>query len=114
MLAQRSHQTGSLWPFLLSVDKDLAECARRNGCPSGGRLHYADYPRAPRSGLGDLPNAYRYRFSFCRDRDGCRKRVTPPSVRFLGRKVFLVSSSSWSPRCGRGQHRAASAAFDQK
>lgn len=27
--------------------------------------------------------------SFCCDRDGCRQRVTPPSVRFLGRKLFL-------------------------
>jgi len=27
--------------------------------------------------------------SFCCDRDGCRKRVTPPSVRFLGPKVYL-------------------------
>ena len=89
MLAQELHQTGSLWSFLLSVDKDLAESARRDGCSCGGRLHCADYPRAPRCGLGDLPNEYRYRFSFCCDRDGCRKRVTPPSVRFLGRKVYL-------------------------
>jgi hypothetical protein len=27
--------------------------------------------------------------SFCCDRDGCRKRRTPPSVRFLGPKVYL-------------------------
>jgi hypothetical protein len=89
MLAQELHQTGSLWSFLLSVDKDLAEGARKDGCSCGGRLHCADYPRAPRCGLGDLPNEYHYRFSFCCDRDGCRKRVTPPSVRFLGRKVYL-------------------------
>ena len=31
----------------------------------------------------------RIRLSFCCDRDGCRKRTTPPSVRFLGRKVYL-------------------------
>ena len=31
----------------------------------------------------------RQRFSFCCERDGCRKRLTPPSVRFLGRKVYL-------------------------
>ena len=36
-----------------------------------------------------LPEEYRCRFSFCCDRDGCRKRMTPPSVRFLGRKVYL-------------------------
>ena len=32
---------------------------------------------------------HRSRFSFCCDRDGCRKRVTPASVRFLGRKLYL-------------------------
>ena len=51
MLAQELHQTGSLWSFLLSVDKDLAESTRRDGCSCGGRLHCADYPRAPRCGL---------------------------------------------------------------
>jgi hypothetical protein len=77
--------------FLLSVDKDLAECVREEGCSCGGRLHRANYPRAPRGGLVHLPEEYRCRFSFCCDRDGCRKRVTPPSVRFLGRKVYLAA-----------------------
>jgi hypothetical protein len=27
--------------------------------------------------------------SFCCDQEGCRRRHTPPSVRFLGRKVYL-------------------------
>jgi len=79
----------SFWLFLLSVDKDLAGIARQNACPCGGRLHRANYPRNPRGGPDDLPGEYRYRFSFCCDRDGCRKRVTPPSVRFLGPKVYL-------------------------
>jgi hypothetical protein len=55
----------------------------------GGRLHYANYPRASRGGPDHLPEEYRCRFSFCCDRDGCSKRMTPPSVRFLGRKVYL-------------------------
>ena len=80
---------GRFWSFLLSIDKDLAECTRQKGCSCGGRLHCANYPRAPRGGPGDLPEEYNLRFSFCCDRDGCRKRVTPPSVRFLGRKVYL-------------------------
>jgi len=79
----------SFWLFLLSVDKDLAATAHRNACPCGGRLHRANYPRNPRGGPDDLPGQYRYRFSFCCDREGCRKRVTPPSVRFLGPKVYL-------------------------
>lgn len=79
----------SFWSFLLSVDQDLAERSRKKGCPCGGRLHRADYRRAPRGGGADLPEQCCYRFSFCCDRDGCRKRATPPSVRFLGRKVYL-------------------------
>ena len=89
MIGRELHHGESFWSFLISVDKDLAECARQQGCSCGGRLHRADYPRAPRSGLDHLPEDYRCRFSFCCDRDGCRKRLTPPSVRFLGRKVYL-------------------------
>jgi hypothetical protein len=29
------------------------------------------------------------RFSYCCAREGCRRRTTPPSVRFLGRKIYL-------------------------
>ena len=89
MIAQELHRSGSFWSLLLSIDRDLAECARRQGCPCGGRLHCANYARAPRGGPEHLPDGYRQRFSFCCERDGCRKRVTPPSVRFLGRKVYL-------------------------
>lgn len=78
-----------LWSFLLAVDRDLAEETRQRNCSCGGRLHSANYPRRPRGCPDDLPDAYRYRLSFCCDREGCRKRVTPPSVRFLGRKVYL-------------------------
>jgi hypothetical protein len=79
----------SFWIFLFGVDKDLADRARQQGCPCGGRLHCANYPRKPRGGGDDLPKDYGCRLSFCCDRDGCRKRLTPPSVRFLGPKVYL-------------------------
>jgi hypothetical protein len=79
----------SFWAFLFTIDQDLAKTARDKQCPSCGcRLHCADYPRKPR-GARHLPDVYRQRLSFCCARDGCRKRVTPPSVRFLGRKVYL-------------------------
>jgi hypothetical protein len=77
------------WLFLLSVDQDLAETARKDGCSCGGHLHCANYPRKPRGTPVQLPEHERLRLSFCCDRDGCRKRVTPPSVRFLGPKVYL-------------------------
>ena len=79
------------WAFLFSVDEELAEASRKDGCPCGGRLHRANYPRKPRGGCEKLPETYGYRLSFCCERDGCRKRTTPPSVRFLGRKVYLAA-----------------------
>src|SRR5579859_2553861 len=82
--------SASFWPFLFSVDRDLAQNSRQKGCSCGGGLHCANYPRKPR-GSDDLPEEYTYRFSFCCAREGCRKRVTPPSVRFLGRKVYLFA-----------------------
>jgi hypothetical protein len=89
MIGKELYLGGSFWSFLTSVDEDLAKRAQRQGCSCGGRLHCANYPRAPRSGLHHLPDDYRCRLSFCCDRDGCRKRLTPPSVRFLGRKAYL-------------------------
>lgn len=85
-------RTATFWDFLYEVDRDLAETRRKQGCPCcRGRLDSANYPRKPRGGPDNLPEVYRLRLSFCCDRDGCRKRVTPPSVRFLGRKVYLAA-----------------------
>jgi hypothetical protein len=82
-------RTARLWSFLLTVDRDLAMKARTNACRCGGRLHSANYLRKPRGTPARLPEAQCIRLSFCCDRDGCRKRLTPPSVRFLGPKVYL-------------------------
>ena len=38
----------TFWAFLLTIDKDLAETARKKGCRCGGHLHCAHYPRKPR------------------------------------------------------------------
>ena len=75
--------------LLTTLDHDLAEQARTQGCPCGGRLHRADYPRKPRGGPTDLSSDQERRLSFCCDRDGCRRRRTPPSLRFLGRRVYF-------------------------
>jgi hypothetical protein len=82
-------RTARFWSFLLAVDQDLAGETRKKACSCGGRLHSANYLRKPRGTPVQLPEQECLRFSFCCDRDGCRKRVTPPSVRFLGRKVYL-------------------------
>lgn len=74
--------------FLLRCDRELAEEVRKGGCPRcSGRLDQANYPRKPRgddSGSGPV-----VRLSFCCCLEGCRKRATPQSLRFLGRKVYL-------------------------
>lgn len=77
-----------LW--LAALDRDLAQATRAGGCVwCGGRLHSARYPRKPRGGPGALPEEFSRRLSFCCAVDGCRGRVTPPSVCFLGRRVYL-------------------------
>lgn len=75
--------------LLLTLDEDLAAEARRGGCACGGVLHGAAYERKPRGGPAGLGRASTIRFSFCCATEGCRRRMTPPSLRFLGRKVFF-------------------------
>ena len=79
----------TFYSLLLKIDEDLAAKTRKSRCPCGGCLHSARYPRKPRGGPANLDPAYGHRASFCCEREGCRRRTTPPSVRFLGRKVYL-------------------------
>jgi len=73
-----------LHQLLERVDADLAEAARAQGClHCEGKLHRADYERKPRGGP-----QWNLRFSFCCATEGCRRRLTPESVRFLGRRVY--------------------------
>ena len=77
-----------VWEHLLRVDQDLAEAARREGCfRCGGRLDGARYPRKPRGCPIDLDARYECRLGLCCD--ACRKRTTPASVLFLGRRVYF-------------------------
>ena len=75
---------------LLQIDRDLAARERVGGCEHcGGRLYVANYGRKPRGAGVVLPAEYERRLSLCCGMEGCRKRRTPPSVRFLGRRVYL-------------------------
>lgn len=77
---------------LLVFDRDLAASVRAARCwLCGGALHSASYDRKPRGCPGGLGQEYAERFSFCCAVDGCRKRATPPSLRFLGRHVYLAT-----------------------
>ena len=73
--------------LLLRIDEELAGAARAAGCPCGGVLHCANYPRKPRACLAEVRSEFESRFSFCCNR--CRRRTTAMSVRFLGRRVYL-------------------------
>lgn len=78
--------------LLLAFDRDLADTRRREGCAlCRDVLHSARYRRKPRGRLCKLGDEHDWRFSYCCARDGCRKRATPPSLRFLGRKVYLAA-----------------------
>ena len=75
-----------VFQFLAAIDTDLASRARMQGCCfCGGALHSACYPRKPRGGVVVATEATT-RHSFCCDK--CRRRTTPESVRFLGRRVY--------------------------
>jgi len=83
-------QDARLYEVLHRLDVDLAERTRASGCPRcDGVLHSAHYARKPRGGPRGLSPALEQRLSFCCARDGCRRRATPPSVRFLGRRVYF-------------------------
>lgn len=78
--------------LLLRFDEDLAAAARTLGCwRCGKRLHVADYARKPRGVPAGLGERYHERLSFCCADRQCRKRRTPPSLRFLGSKVYLAA-----------------------
>lgn len=95
--------------LLLALDGDLAEIARASGCSCGGALHSARYGRKPRGWVGAEPEGYDSRYSFCCAEEGCRKRTTPASVRFLGPKVYLgaVVALVTALRHGANARRAA-------
>jgi hypothetical protein len=91
----------SFFKFLQGVDLDLTRKLQQSGCPHcEGRLDRADYPRKPRGDLEQAGETMEVRFSLCCAREGCRRRLTPPSLRFLGRKVYygawiLVACAVW-------------------
>jgi hypothetical protein len=76
---------------LSAADAAIVARVAAAGCPyCGGVLHRGDFPRKPRGGaFSAFDGSFSRRFSLCCSRDGCRKRATPPSVRFLGRRVYV-------------------------
>jgi hypothetical protein len=79
----------NFYQLLFQIDESIAEETRQRGCGCGGVLHSARYPRKPRGLRSALDASYQSRLSFCCAQDGCRRRSTPASVRYLGGKVYL-------------------------
>lgn len=75
-------QDADLIKLLERLDEELAAEAQAGGCRyCKNKLHCADYERKPR-GAG----CWDSRHSYCCAQ--CRRRTTPVSVRFLGRRVY--------------------------
>jgi hypothetical protein len=81
-----------LFALLDAEDARVTAKTKAAGClRCGGRLDRANYPRKPRGGsVGAAGERLDRRRSLCCARTGCRSRATPPSLVFLGRRVYLA------------------------
>jgi hypothetical protein len=90
-------RSGPAQERLLKHDEDVAKRVQAQRCQvldedgkaCGARLYEAPFPRKPRGGWA-LSEAACERLSFCCANRDCRKRTTPPSLRFLGPKLYLA------------------------
>ena len=95
------------WSLLVLIDAGIAWSVQKARCPCcGGRLDSGHYTRKVRGLVdGQGPEAG-LRWSWCCSREGCRKRVTPPSVRFWGRLVYagavVVALAGEAPKSASG------------
>ncbi|WP_437907951.1 hypothetical protein WME95_08680 [Sorangium sp. So ce327] len=82
---------GEFFATLEALDRAIARQVAASRCPAcGGPLHVGNFARKPRGALiAPEGEAFLVRFSLCCGREGCRRRATPPSLRFLGRRVYL-------------------------
>jgi len=93
-----------VFALLLRIDEEEAARIRALRWRCDGPLHVAVQARKPRGGLWPRA-ADRTRLSFCHGQ--CRRRRTPRSVRFLGRRVYygvvvvLASALAGELRAGR-------------
>jgi transposase-like protein len=91
-LLQRALAVSSLH-LLGRIDQDLAAAVRSAGCRyCRSPVHSATYLRKPRGGPETGSEEDARRLSFCCSAEGCRRRHTPASVRFLGRRVYSAAA----------------------
>lgn len=76
---------------LVAIDFESAQKVKALGCPEcRSVLHKSNFTRKFRGLEVEPPPQFEVRFSFCCSKDGCRNRLTPPSVRFMRHKVYLA------------------------
>lgn len=82
---------GEFFARLEKLDEKIAATVAEERCRHcAGPLHQSNYQRKPRGGLiASAGETFTRRHSLCCGRRGCRKRALPPSLRFLGRRVYL-------------------------
>ena len=81
-------ESAKFFQRLLEEDEGAVDRQQARGCPwCRGRLDRADYPRKPRGLPAQWEGLFSTRFSMCCCREGCRRRLTPPSVRIFTRSA---------------------------
>lgn len=105
---------GDFFKLLEELDFKIAQAAKACMCRyCGSKLHCGDFKRQSR---GILIWDKRYSFDCSR----CRRRKTPPSVRFLGRRVFagvvvvLVCAMMHGASAGRARILAEKLKIDHR
>lgn len=88
---------------LAAADMELMQAVAAEGCPHcRGPLHRADFARKPRGGLlWSSAEGWQRRFALCCGRRDCRRRQLPPSLRFLGRRVYLEVAVVLASACAQ-------------
>jgi hypothetical protein len=78
--------------FAQKVDVEFTNKSRLEGCSHcRGALHSAAYQRKGRFFNIKLPEDWGTFYSLCCSKEGCRKRVRPPSIRYAGRSPFSIA-----------------------
>jgi hypothetical protein len=78
-----------IFRLLYKIDCDLAQQTIEQRCPyCNGPLCKGFYCRKPRGFSRIIPDEYCVRMSLCCSREGCRRRVLPPSCLFWDRRVY--------------------------
>lgn len=81
----------TFYSLLQHIDDVTVKEAQEKSCAfCHGPLDRADFLRKPRGLCDGVKASFNIRYSLCCRREGCRKRITPKSVRFLGRSVYLM------------------------